>query len=125
MKIEQFSQYLKEYVMQFSIVRILMPLSAIILYICGALYALNSLVSVGSVVVALAFCVGIVMMILVLAQCQFLPLAIGFGLYALYYVISFLRSLILYRYLSYGVLVYLTVYGLLAFLAYRKSLSLR
>lgn len=124
MKIEQFCQYLKEYLSQFSIVRILMPLAAIILYVCGALFALNSLVSIGSLVLALAFWLGAVMMILVLSQCQFLSLAIGFALYALYYLISFLSSLIQFRYVSYGVLVYLLCYGLLAFLSYRKSLSL-
>ncbi|WP_346667856.1 hypothetical protein [uncultured Subdoligranulum sp.] len=124
MKIEQFCQSLKEYLSQFSVVRILMPLAAIILYVCGALYALNALISLGSLVMALAFWLGIVMAVLVLAQCQFLSLAIGFALYALYELISFLSSLIQFRYVSYGALVYLVCYGLLAFLSYRKSLSL-
>lgn len=125
MKIEQFCQYLKEYISQFSVVRILMPLSMILLYVCGGLFALNSLISIGSVVSALVFLLGVVMMVLVLSQCQFLPLAIGLGLYALYYVINFLRTLIVMHYLPYSTLIYLLFYGALAFLAYRKSLSLR
>ena len=64
MKIEQFCQSLKEYLSQFSVVRILMPLAAIILYVCGALYALNALISLGSLVMALAFWLGIVMAVL-------------------------------------------------------------
>ena len=37
MKIEQLCQTLKAYLSQFSIVRILLPLSSVLLYVCGGL----------------------------------------------------------------------------------------
>lgn len=125
MKIEQLCVTLKEYLSQFPVLRILMPLSVAILYVCGALEVLNIFISLGSVVLTLAFLIGIVMMIMVLAQCQFFALAVGIGLYALADAISFLRVLIMYHYIPYGTLIYLLVYAGLAFLSYRKSLSLR
>lgn len=125
MKIEQLCQTLHEYLAQFSQVRVLFPLAAPVLYVCGAIFVVNVFISFGSVISALAFLLGIVMMVLTLAQCQFLSLAIGLGLYALNYAVGVVRSLVLYRYVAYGSLIYLLFYGLLAYLAYRKSLSLR
>jgi len=125
MKIEQLCQTMKEFFSQYAIVRILFPLSSVILYVCGALSILNGFIYLGSVVSSLAFLVGVVMMILTLSQCQFFSLSIGIGLYALNYAIAVIRSVISFRSIAYGSLVYLLFYGVLAFLAYRKSLSLR
>lgn len=124
MKIEQLCIALKEYLSQFSLVRILMPLSAVILYVCGGLSVINEFFSLGSVVIALAFLLSLVMMVLTLAQCQFFALSVGIGLRALSYAIQLLSSLFQYHYLAYTSLIYLLFYGALAFLAYRKSMTL-
>ena len=50
-------------------------------------------------------------------------LAIALGIWAVDYAYGFLSSLIRFHSLSYGTLLYLVVYGLLAFLAYKKSLA--
>ena len=125
MKIEQLCQTLKAYLSQFSTVRILLPLSSVLLYVCGGLRVLNVFVSLGSVVLALLFFIGLAAAVLTLAECQFLSLTIGLGLYAVSYALSFILSLVRAHYLAYGTLIYLLVYGLLAYLTYRKSLSLR
>ena len=125
MKIESVCQSLRAYLSKYAAAQILMPLAAPALYVCGALFVLNGLVSLGTVITAAAFLAGVVMMVLTLAQCQFFALAVGLGLYALNYAIHFVRSVLLFRYVAYASLLYLLFYGVLAWLAYRKALSLR
>lgn len=122
MKIEQLCQTMKEYFSQFSVVRILMPISSILLYVLTVLRVLDYFVSIGTLVSTLVYVCYFAALILVLANCRFRDIAIGTGIIGILNVIKLLKNLFAYRFLSYSALIYLLLYGLVAFLAYKKSL---
>ena len=126
MNLEQVCQDMKEYLSKFAWARILMPLSPIILYVLCALLVLDDFVSIGSVAYQLAYLGSFVMLVLVLAQCRFLDVAIGFAAHALECLIVVIQAMIPpYSYLSWSNLIQAAFYGVLAFLAYKKSVSFR
>ena len=125
MKIEQFSQNLKEYLSQFAVGRILLPLASPILFVSVGILLLGNWISFGSPIITLAEIALLVSLTLVLASCQFKNLAIGLGLVAvdnLYYVI---HNLILYQSINYRCLIYGALFGLLTWMAYKKSLQFK
>lgn len=122
MKIEQLCQSMKEYFSQFSIIRILLPLSSVLLYVLGGIRLLNGFVGMDSLLMAVVEILYVASLLLVLSNCRFRDLSIGTGLMALRYAIVLIRSLF-NGYLSATSLLYLAVYGLITFLAYKKSLQ--
>lgn len=123
MKLEQVCQTLNAYLSQKAIFRTLMPLGGIMGIVFAALTLVNNWIYLGGFVGTLCFWGFVLGVLLTLSLCQFQMLAIALGLWAVDYAYSFLYSLIRYRSLSYGTLLSLVVYGLLAFLAYKKSLA--
>ena len=123
MKLEQVCQTLNAYLSQKSIFRTLMPLASVLTIVFAALSLLSNWIYLGSFVNALCFWGFVVGILLTLSLCQFQMLAIGLGLWAVDYAYTFLYNLIRFRSVAYGTLLYLVVYGLLAFFAYKKSLE--
>ncbi len=123
MKFEQVCQSGLAYFQQHRIFKILLPLSIPLMFVAVALDILGIFVSLGSFVYAVLFFAFFLALAMTLAQCNFRMAAFGLGLYAIEYLISLLRTLIKYKYMPYGTLVYLVVFGFLAFLAYKKSVS--
>lgn len=123
MKFEQVCQSGLMYFQQHRIFKILLPVSMPLMLVCVVLFLLQNLVSLGSFVSAIVFFGFILMLILTIAQCNFRMASIGLAGFALNYLISFVVSLIRYHHVAYGTLVYLVVYGGLAFLSYRKSIT--
>lgn len=123
MKFEQVCQSALAFFQQSRIFKVLLPISIPIMFIVLALDILGIFVSLGSFVNALIFFVFFLSLFLTLARCNFRMAAIGLGVYALEYLISMLTTIIKYKYMPYGTIVYLVVYGILAFAAYKKSVS--
>lgn len=123
MKFEQVCQSGLAYFQQHPVFKILLPISMPLMLACAVLQLVQNLISLGGFVSALIFLGFFLMLILTLSQCNFRMAAVGLGLFALDYLWSFLSVLIKYHSLSYGVLLYLAVYGGLAFLSYKKSIA--
>lgn len=123
MKLEQVCQTLNAYLSQKAVFRTLMPLASVMGIVFAALSLISNFIYLGGFVTALCFWGFVLGVLLTLSLCQFQMVAIALGIWAVDYAYGFLSSLIRYRSLSYGTLLYLVVYGLLAFLAYKKSLE--
>ncbi len=123
MKFEQVCQSALAYFQQHPVFKILLPISMPVMLVCVVLSLLQNLISLGGFVSALVFLGFFLMLFLTVAQCNFRMAAVGLAGFALDYLLAFLVSLIRYHSLSYGALVYLVVYGGLAFLSYRKSMT--
>lgn len=123
MKFEQVCQTLNAYFAQHSLFRILLPLSVPVMIVCAAIQLVSSFISIGSVASAIVLFAFYLFLVLTISTCNFRMTAAGLGIYALYYVIALVKNLIKFRSLSWGALIYLVVYGGLAFLAYKKSVG--
>jgi hypothetical protein len=123
MKFEQVCQSGLAYFQQHPVFKVLLPISMPLMLGCAILRLVQNLISLGAFVSALVFLGFFLMMLLTLAQCNFRMVGIGFGLFALDYLWTFLSTLIKYHSLAYGSLLYLVVYGGMAFLSYKKSVS--
>lgn len=123
MKFEQVCQPLNAYFAQHPIFRILLPLSVPLMLICAAIRLVSSFIEIGSVASAVVLILFYLSLILAVSTCNFRMTAAGLGGYALYYVISLVKTLIRSHSLSWVALIYLAVYGGLAFLAYKKSVG--
>lgn len=122
MKIEQLGQTLREYLSQFSITRVLLPLAPILLYVFTGLRVLDNFFNLGMLVSTLVYVLFFAALLLAFANCRFRDIAIGSGIMGILNLINLIRFLIQYRTLYYDSLIYLLLYGLVAFLAYKKSL---
>lgn len=123
MKFEQVCQAGLAYFQQHPVFRVLLPISMPLMLGCAALRLVGNLISLGGFVSALLFVGFFLALFLTLAQCNFCMAGIGLGLLAADYLWSLLHSLIKYHSVSYAALVYLIVYGGLAFLSYQKSMT--
>ena len=121
MKFEQVCQTALAYFQQHPVFKILLPISMPLMLVCVVLRLVQNLVSLGSFVSALIFFAFLLMLFLTVAQCNFRMAAVGLAGFALDYLLSFVVSL--YHSLAYGTLLYLVVYGGLAFLSYKKSMT--
>lgn len=122
MKLDQVCQTMKEYFSQNAIMRVLLPIAPVLLYVLTALRVLGNFVSLGAVVHTLVYVCFFGAVILVLSNCQFRDLFIGTGVMSVLYLIELV--ICLFRgYLSYSTLIYLVLYGLVAFLSYKKYLQ--
>ena len=123
MKFEQVCQTALAYFQQHPVFKILLPISMPLMLVCVVLRLVQNLVSLGSFVSALIFFAFLLMLFLTVAQCNFRMAAVGLAGFALDYLLSVVVSLIRYHSLAYGTLLYLVVYGGLAFLSYKKSMT--
>lgn len=121
MKIEQLCQSIKKYLEQYPVLHMAMPLAPILLYVFAGLRLLSSFVSLGSLVSCLVYLLFFTALLLTLAECQFQAIAIGSAVMAVRFLISFCRALFGAQYLAYDSLIYLALYLLVAFLAYKKT----
>lgn len=124
MGIEKVGVVFNEYCLEHKILKILLPLSVPILIIAAVLRDVQSLVSLGSAVTAVAFVGYIIGILLAFAKAEYQMMALGMGLYSIGYAIYFLRSLIKYQVFGWSSAIYLLVWGFLAYLAYKKSIEL-
>lgn len=120
MKFEQVCQPLNAYFSQHPLFRVLLPLSIPLMLLCAALRLVDFFISLG-LVATVAYLAFFLFLILTISTCNFRMAAAGLGLFALDYVFSLVRSLMKYHTLSYVSVIYLLLFGYLAFLAYRKS----
>lgn len=123
MKFEQVCQPLNAYFAQHPVFRVLLPVSMPAMIICAAIHLVSGFISIGSVASALVLVLFCLFLILTVSTCSFRMSAVGLSVYAAYYIISWLKNLIRFHSLSWVSLIYLAVYGGLAFLAYRKSID--
>lgn len=123
MKLEIVGQALYSYFSEHNLFKVLLPLSVVIMLICGVLNVLGSFISLGGAVNAVIDISLIVALLLVFSQSNYRMLAIGLALEAFPYLWTVLRSLFAFHYLAWYALIYLLVYGALAFLAYKKSIT--
>lgn len=123
MKFEQVCQSALMYFQQHPIFKILLPISMPLMFVCVLLRLVNNLISLGGFVSALAFLGFFLMLFLTLAQCNFRMAAFGLCGFTLDYVITFLNNLIRSHSIVYSSLLYIVVFGGLAFLSYKKSVT--
>ena len=123
MKFEQVCQTMYAYFSQKPLIKVAIPLAMPLMLIFAALRLLNTFISMDSVVHAIIFFGFLFFLILTVSACNFRMAAIGLGLYALSYAVSFLSSLIRYQNFRFSVLLYVLVYGFLAYQALRKSVA--
>lgn len=123
MKFEQVCQSALMYFQQHPIFKILLPISMPLMFVCVLLRLVNNLISLGGFVSALAFLGFFLMLFLTLAQCNFRMVAFGLCGFTLDYVITFLVNLIRWHSIVYSSLLYIVVFGGLAFLSYKKSVT--
>ena len=102
MKFEQVCQSGLAYFQQHPVFKVLLPISMPLMLGCAILRLVQNLISLGAFVSALVFLGFFLMMLLTLAQCNFRMVGIGFGLFALDYLWTFLSTLIKYHSLAYG-----------------------
>lgn len=122
MKLEQVCQALGAYFEQHPVFKVLMPLGTPIMLACVILQEVGLFVNLGSVVETIAYLGFFLGLLLVLAACNFKMSAAGMGIFALGYLFSVLRSLIQYHSIYYSGIIYLLLFGFLAYQSYRKSL---
>lgn len=123
MKFEQVCQTALLYFQQHPVLKIFLPISTPLMLLCVALRLVQNVISLGSLVSTLTFFVFFLMLLLTLAQCDFRMTAVGLAGVTLDYLLSFLMSLVRYHMLAYGSLLYVVVFGGLAFLSYQKSMT--
>ena len=123
MKFEQVCQTALLYFQQHSVLKIFLPISTPLMLLCVVLRLVQNVISLGSLVSTLTFFVFFLMLILTLAQCNLRMAALGLAGFTLDYLLSFLMSLVRYHMLAYGSLLYVVVFGGLAFLSYQKSMT--
>lgn len=123
MKFEQVCQSGLMYFQQHPIFKTILPISMPLMLACAVLRLVQNFISLGAFVSALVYLGFFLMLILTLAQCNFTMVSVGLALFALDYLWSFLSSLFKYHSFAYGSVLYLAVYGGLAFLSYKKSMN--
>jgi len=124
MKFEQVCQSMNSFFQQNSIIRVLLPISVPIMFVCVTVQWLGNLISLGGVANAISQIGFFLMVFLVLSSCNFKMASVGLGIYALMYLYYILRSLLKYHSLNWGSVVYLVVYGYFTYQCYRKSLQI-
>lgn len=124
MKFEQVCQSINSYFSQNPIFRVLLPLSVPILLVCVVLDVVNCFISLGSVMNAIVYFIFVLAFLLVISTCNFKMIAISLGVEGLTYVYMIIYYLIKYRTFNYSAIIYLLVYGFLAYQAYRKSIQI-
>ncbi len=122
MKFEQVCQSLNAYFGQHPLFKVLLPLGTPIMLVCVILQEVGRFISLGSAMSTITLFGFFLGLLLVLALCNFKMAAIGMGVYALGYLYAVLRSLIKYQSISYSGILYVLLFGFLAYEAYRKSL---
>lgn len=125
MKFEQVCQPLNQWFSQHPIFRVLLPLSMPLMFLCAGLRVLDNFISLGNAVITLTFLGFFLFLLLVVSTCDFRMTAAGLALFTLDYLIGLLSTLIRVHSLPWGSLIYVLVFGYLAFLAYRKSMSMK
>ncbi len=125
MKFENVCQTLNQYFKQNAIFRVLMPFAMIGMYVCAGLSLLGNFIYLGSLMNPLLYIGFWLFALLTLSNCDFKSAANGFGIYGIGYIYSVLYSLIKYKSLAYGALLYVALYGYFAFMAYRKSEAMK
>lgn len=123
MKFEQVCQSALTYFQQHPIFKVLLPISIPLMYVCVLIRLVENLISLGSFVSGIVFLGFFLMLFLTLAQCNFRMAAFGLAGFALDYLLTFLVNLIRWHSVAYGTLLYLVVFGGLAFLSYKKSMT--
>ena len=123
MKFEQVCQTFNQYLSQQNYWRVLLPLAVPGMFVCAGLQLISNFIYLGAVVNVLSYVGFWLFLLLSLSTCSFRMSAIGLGIMGLDHVWNLLSSLFKYHSLNYSALLYLALYGGLAYLAYRKSLS--
>lgn len=122
MKFEQVCQTMNRYFMQKGIFKIMLPISTPIMIVCVGLQLLNRLISLGGAMGTLTYIGAWLSLILVISRCAFKIAAFGMGGLALGYLYTFLHSIIKYHSVNYSALIYVLLFCVFAYQAYKKSI---
>lgn len=124
MKFEQICQSLNTYFTQNAIIRVLLPISMPLMFVCVILQILGRFISLGGAMNAIAFLAFFFFLLLVLSNCNFKMAAIGLGIFTITYLYNFVYSLLKYRTFNYNAVIYVLVFGFFTWQAWRKSLQI-
>jgi len=122
MSIDKVGNELKNYFMSNAWFRPFLPLDEAIVYGTVALTILQNFLSLGALVSSLVYYLFFIGILLAFSNAKYLVLAIGLGGVGLVNAYSLIAA-VFYKYLNYSALIGLAIYGLLAYLAYKKSMN--
>lgn len=124
MKLEELCPNLSQYIAGNKIFRTLQPFAVPGLLVCVGIQLVGTFISFGSLIYTASFIAFWAFSLLVLSDCNFQVLSIGFALMTFRELGSLMESLFRYKYLAYGTLIYVLLYGYFAYAAYRKHQKL-
>ncbi len=124
MEFNQVCTSLQQFFMSNKFCRILMPVSMPLMFVSAGLKLLDRFISIGSFANSIAFFAFMLSLLMVLSNQLFQIASYGIGIWAIVYVTSFIQALFgkYSHIISWGSLTYALIWGLLAFLLYKKSL---
>ena len=126
MKCETISRALYEYFMGNKYIQWLMPYDLVIMYITAGIIIMDDFISVQGVFVRMAYFLFVLAVAMLFSKYQYRNVAIALGLHTMDYCIYFLKALMREKpYFSSSYCLSICVYGLFAWLAYKKSLTQR
>lgn len=124
MGIEKVGAVFHEYCSQNKFLKVLLPINLPLLFIMAGLRVFQNFVNLGSgvgVVVYVGFILGV---LLTFAKAEYQMLSIGIGILCFDYVYGFVHTLFRFHRLNWSSILYLLMWGLFAYMAYKKSLRL-
>lgn len=124
MGIEKVGSVFHEYCVQNKILRLVLPISEILLLVTAVLKVVENFISIGSLMSAAVYILFFLAVLLTFAKSDYRVLSLGIGISIFDYVFVFFRNLISYRILSWNSLVYILAWGFFAYMAYKKSIKL-
>ena len=124
MKLENVTVVLKEYLEGKKALKPLLPIASKLLVICAALLFVDNFIDLPSEINTCAYILILVTCVLTLARGEFFMLTLGLFLRFADYAYTLLYFLIRWRELSGSTAIYAVFYGVLLFMAYKKSKEL-
>jgi len=125
MGIEEVGVVFYEYCIQNRFLKLLLPISNILLLAAAVLKNVQNIISMGSLMSTIVYVVFILAVLLSFAKADYKNMSIGMGLYMLDYAYEFFRSLVKYQRLNWSALAYLVLWTFFAGMAYLKSENLK
>lgn len=125
MGIEEVGVVFHEYCLQNRFLKLVLPISSILLLVAAVLRNIQNFISMGSLMATIVYVVFILAILLSFAKAEYKNMSIGMGLFLLDYVYSFFHTLMKYHRLNWSALAYLALWFFFAGMAYLKSEKLK
>jgi len=124
MGIEKVGIVFHEYCAQNKILKLVLPISNILLMATSVLKVIQNFISMGSLMATVVYVVFILAVLLTFAKSDYRTLSLGMGIYLFDYVYGFFRTLVRYQRLNWSALTYFLLWAFFAYMAYKKSIKL-